>query len=67
VLKSFAGGALFGGGWGEGTPTVLALHGWRRTHDDFTPVSRAAADLPGGPLSALGPDLPGFGATPPPP
>ncbi len=67
MLKSFAGGALFGGGWGEGTPTVLALHGWRRTHDDFTPVSRAAADLPGGPLSALGPDLPGFGATPPPP
>ncbi len=67
MLKSFAGGALFGGGWGEGTPTVLALHGWRRTHDDFTPVFRAASALPGGPLSALGPDLAGFGATPPPP
>ncbi len=67
MLKSFAGGALFGGGWGEGTPTVLALHGWRRTHDDFTPVFRAASSPPADPLSALGPDLPGFGATPPPP
>ena len=67
VLKSFAGGALFGEGWGEAAPTVLALHGWQRTHLDFAPVIDAAANLPGGPLAAVGLDLPGFGATPPPP
>ena len=67
VLKSFAGGALFGESWGEGVPTVLALHGWQRTHLDFVPVVDAAADLPGGPLAAVGLDLAGFGATPPPP
>jgi pimeloyl-ACP methyl ester carboxylesterase len=65
VLKSFAGGALFGGGWGEGPPTVLALHGWRRSHLDFAPVfdDQDGADRVG----ALAPDLWGFGATPPPP
>jgi pimeloyl-ACP methyl ester carboxylesterase len=62
VLKSFAGGHLFGATWGEGAPTVLALHGWRRTHLDFAPVFDGVAGL-----AALGPDLPGFGATPPPP
>ena len=67
VLKSFAGGALFGEGWGGGVPTVLALHGWQRTHQDFSPVIEAAATLPGGPLNAVGIDLAGFGATPPPP
>ncbi len=67
VLKSFAGGTLFGDAWGEGTPTVLALHGWRRTHEDFIPVAQAASALPVGPLRALAPDLAGFGATPPPP
>ena len=67
VLKSFAGGALFGEGWGEGTPTVLALHGWQRTHLDFAPVVDAATALIGDPLAAVGLDLAGFGATPPPP
>jgi len=67
VLKSFAGGAQFGEGWGDGPATVLALHGWRRTHADFAPVLRAASTLPGGPLSAIGLDLAGFGATPAPP
>ena len=67
VLKSFAGGALFGEGWGEGTPSVLALHGWQRTHLDFAPVMAAAAGLAGDPFAAVGLDLAGFGATPPPP
>jgi pimeloyl-ACP methyl ester carboxylesterase len=70
VLKSFAGGHLFGATWGEGAPSVLALHGWRRTHLDFAPVFEVGADgAPGsGPdLAAAGPDLAGFGATPPPP
>jgi pimeloyl-ACP methyl ester carboxylesterase len=67
VLKSFAGGSLFGEAWGAGAPTVLALHGWQRTHRDFAPAVEAASSLPGGPLGVIGLDLPGFGATPPPP
>ncbi len=43
---------------------VLALHGWRRTHDDF--AASLGPSAPGGPLSTLAPDLPGFGATPAP-
>jgi pimeloyl-ACP methyl ester carboxylesterase len=64
VLKSFAGGRLFGGIWGDGPATIVALHGWRRTHVDFDPVfdSREAA---GQRVVAL--DLNGFGATPEPP
>ncbi len=65
MLKSFAGGRVFGGTWGSGVPTVLALHGWQRTHLDFSPVFDDPA--PGDGLSAIGPDLFGFGATPPPP
>jgi pimeloyl-ACP methyl ester carboxylesterase len=65
VLKSFADGRLFGATWGPGAATVLALHGWQRTHLDFSPVFDHPP--PGDPISALGPDLFGFGATPPPP
>ncbi len=38
MLKSFAGGQVFGATWGHGAATVLALHGWQRTHLDFSPV-----------------------------
>jgi len=65
VLKSFAGGRLFGGTWGSGVPTVLALHGWRRTHDDFSGVF--GTHDPSEAVSAVGLDLFGFGATPAPP
>ena len=65
MLKSFAGGRLFGGTWGSGVPTVLALHGWRRTHDDFSAVF--GPDDPADAISAVGLDLFGFGATPAPP
>jgi pimeloyl-ACP methyl ester carboxylesterase len=65
VLKSFADGRLFGATWGPGAATVLALHGWQRTHLDFSPVFEGPP--PGEGLSALGPDLFGFGSTPPPP
>jgi pimeloyl-ACP methyl ester carboxylesterase len=44
---------------------AVALHGWRRTHADFAASLGPAA--PAGPLACLAPDLPGFGATPPPP
>ena len=63
MLKSFAGGRLFGGAWGQGRPSVLALHGWARTHADFAGVF---ADRPDPAPGAIAPDLPGFGATPPP-
>jgi len=56
---------MFGERWGEGPPTVLALHGWRRTHGDFAASLGPRAE--GGPLACLAPDLPGFGATPEPP
>jgi len=64
VLQSFAGGALFGVRTGTGTPNVLALPGWRRSHQDFIAVLAPAGDET--PLDAIAPDLPGFGATPPP-
>lgn len=59
MLRAFANGRLFGVTSGSGRPTVLALHGWGRTSGDF------AATLDG--LDAVALDLPGFGATPPPP
>ncbi len=64
MLKSLAGGALFGEVWGTGTPEVLVLHGWGRTHADFAAVVGPAAAA--GPLPTLAPDLPGFGSTPAP-
>lgn len=65
MLRALARGELFGDRWGTGPPVVVALHGWRRTHEDFVAVVGPASDA--GPLDAVAPDLPGFGATPPPP
>ena len=65
MLKSFAGGRIFGATWGSGATTVVALHGWQRTHRDFDGVfgdPEFAASH-----AAIGLDLFGFGATPPPP
>jgi pimeloyl-ACP methyl ester carboxylesterase len=64
VLSSFAEGRLFGSVTGTGPPRVLALHGWARSHRDFDAV---VAGDGSGPLPALALDLPGFGASPPPP
>jgi pimeloyl-ACP methyl ester carboxylesterase len=58
-LKAFAGGRLFGERMGPGRPVLLALHGWGRDRSDF------ASPLSG--LDAVAIDLPGFGASPPPP
>ena len=63
MLRTFAGGRLFGTRSGEGGPRILALHGWGRTHRDFDAVLRPV-DAPE--LAAVAVDLPGFGATPPP-
>lgn len=59
VLRVFADGRIFADSYGAGAPRVLALHGWRRSRDDFAQV------LAG--FDALAVDLPGFGASPPPP
>lgn len=59
MLRAFAGGRLFGRAYGSPPPRVLALHGWGRSSNDFAPL------LDG--LDGVALDLPGFGATPPPP
>lgn len=64
MLRSLAEGRLFGRATGVGTPRVLALHGWARSHRDFDGV---LAPGDGEPLDALAVDLPGFGLSPPPP
>ena len=58
ALRSFADGAFFAEVYGEGSPRVLALHGWGRRGSDF---KECLHDVP-----SLAPDLPGFGASPPP-
>ena len=64
VLTSFAGGRLFGASWGSQPAPVLALHGWQRTHADFTSAfgDPRFTDTHG----AVAVDLFGFGATPEP-
>jgi pimeloyl-ACP methyl ester carboxylesterase len=64
VLRSFGDGRLFGSVTGAGEPRVLALHGWARSHRDFDAVVAPEGETP---LPALALDLPGFGASPPPP
>jgi pimeloyl-ACP methyl ester carboxylesterase len=59
MLSAFADGTILGERYGSGSVTVIALHGWRRTHTDF---ARVLDGLPG----SIALDLPGFGATPPP-
>jgi len=61
MLSAFANGSLFGERTGDAPMTVLALHGWGRSHKDFDQVLRSPT-----PLDAIALDLPGFGATPPP-
>lgn len=58
ALRSFSDGALFAESFGDRSPQVLALHGWGRRGADF---KKSLAEIP-----TLAPDLPGFGATPPP-
>ncbi len=58
ALRSFLNGAVFAEVFGDGVPEVLALHGWGRRGADFAHVLQGR--------SALAPDLPGFGASPPP-
>jgi pimeloyl-ACP methyl ester carboxylesterase len=64
MLRTFADGRLFGSVTGAEPPRVLALHGWARTHRDFDAVVSGEGHDP---LPTLALDLPGFGASPPPP
>lgn len=65
MLHAFDDGAVFGERWGDGPPNVVALHGWARTHGDFAAALRG--DHAAAPTSTVALDLPGFGASPPPP
>lgn len=58
ALRSFLEGALFAEIYGDRAPSILALHGWGRRGNDFARVLEG--------LSGIAPDLPGFGASPPP-
>jgi pimeloyl-ACP methyl ester carboxylesterase len=64
VLRAFAEGALMGEVFGSGDPVVLALHGWSRSRRDFFGVLSPAGSSQ---LDAIALDLPGSGASPPPP
>lgn len=64
MLRTFADGRLFGSVTGAEAPRVLALHGWARSHRDFDAVVATDGQTP---LPALALDLPGFGASQPPP
>lgn len=66
MLQTFAGGRLFGSRTGHGTPSVVALHGWGRSHRDFDATLQPKHESPDRVLDALALDLPGFGASPPP-
>jgi pimeloyl-ACP methyl ester carboxylesterase len=57
ALTALLGGAVLAEKTGD-DPRVLALHGWARTRADWLPALGAPA---------LAADLPGFGASPPPP
>jgi pimeloyl-ACP methyl ester carboxylesterase len=59
MLSALAGGRLLGVRYGSSPARVVALHGWQRSHADFDLVLEG--------LDAVAPDLPGFGATAPPP
>jgi pimeloyl-ACP methyl ester carboxylesterase len=59
VLRAYRNGTIFGTTFGDGPPTVLGLHGWARRARDFDHVFTG--------LDAVAIDLPGFGASPPPP
>lgn len=61
MLRSF--GTIFGARHGTGTPWLVALHGWARTHSDFNAAfGRGGGDE----VDSIAVDLAGFGATPAP-
>ncbi len=63
MLTSFADGRVFGEFYGDPPPSLIYLHGWARTHEDFASTARELAATG---RSGLALDLPGFGASPAP-
>ncbi|HXZ83052.1 MAG TPA: alpha/beta hydrolase [Acidimicrobiales bacterium] len=64
MLSAYVDGKVFGETSGSGTPWLLVLHGWGRSHDDFTDVVRGMGNEEV--IDAIAIDLPGFGASPAP-
>lgn len=64
MLRTYLDGAVFGTVAGGGPPRALLLHGWRRTKEDYTATADLLASRG---VTTLALDLPGFGASPPPP
>jgi pimeloyl-ACP methyl ester carboxylesterase len=58
VLSAFVNGRVFGQRTGDGSPRVLALHGWRGSHHQMAKVVEG--------MDAIALDLPGFGSSPEP-
>ena len=61
MLQAFGNGTLFGERTGDGPVQVLWLHGWGRSHRDF---SAAATALATHGIASVALDFPGFGASP---
>jgi len=64
VLHAYGNGTLFGERTGDGPVRVIWLHGWGRSHRDF---STAASLLASHGIASVALDFPGFGASPLPP
>lgn len=58
VLTTLLDGTAFAERFGQGSPAVVAMHGWARNRSDWTTTLER--------YDALALDLPGFGATPAP-
>lgn len=58
VLTSLADGRIWADRYGDGEPSIIALHGWGRSRHDWSTVLTQR--------NALAVDLPGFGASPAP-
>lgn len=61
TLRSLAGGRVFADIVGSGDSIVVLLHGWGRDRNDLLEVTRGMTER------CVFVDLPGFGASPPPP
>ncbi len=65
MLVALGSSGVFGQAFGPpGPPAVVALHGWGRSAEDFTPGFGPGSGWQGGPVLAV--DLPGFGSSPAP-
>lgn len=67
MLKGYLNGDLFADHIGSGDVTVIFLHGWARSKEDFSTIAAGLVDRFHGTLGAVLVDLPGFGTSPLPP